>query len=138
MSTPNLVRDFYDRIWNAGDVDAASQLLAADFTFRGSLGVELSGQEAFIEYVRSVRTALKHYRCEVLDCVTEGDCAFARLRFSGTHIAAFRGFAPTGKPVAWLGAALFRLDQTAIRDLWVLGDLNGLDSLLRANQKASE
>jgi steroid delta-isomerase-like uncharacterized protein len=135
MSAPSLVQRFYDRIWNAGDLAAISDLLGDDFSFRGSLGSESQGREAFKAYVHTVRNALADYRCEVLECVTEGSQAFAKMRFSGMHVAAFRGYAPTGKPVYWLGAALFRLDDHAIAELWVLGDLAGLDEILATNQQ---
>jgi predicted ester cyclase len=133
VSVPRLVQQFYERIWEAGDLDAAEALLAPDFAFRGSLGDALRGRAAFIEYVRGVRGALSGYRCEILDCVAEGDRAFARMRFSGRHTAPLRGHGPTGKEVHWLGAALFRFEGPAIAELWVLGDLAGLDALLRAN-----
>jgi hypothetical protein len=58
MSTPALVEGFYEHIWNRGDLDAASGLLANDFRFRGSLGTEMVGHDAFKEYVGSVRGAL--------------------------------------------------------------------------------
>ena len=74
------------------------------------------------------------YRCEILACVTEGDQAFAQMRFSGQHVAEFRGYPPTGKPVQWLGAALFSFERRAIARLWVLGDLMGLEAVLKANQ----
>lgn len=135
MSTPALVDAFYRRIWNAGELDAASSLLTDAFVFRGSLGNELQGREAFLDYVRTVRTALGDYRCDILDCVTEGDRAFARMRFSGRHVGVFRGFAPTGKPVEWAGAALFRFEDFRIAELWVLGDLAGLDAMLRAHRQ---
>jgi len=131
MSTPSLVNAFYERIWNAGELDAASELLTPDFSFRGSLGDELRGPAPFLDYVRAVRAALAGYRCEILDCVAEDDRAFARMRFSGLHTAPFRGFPATGKEVHWLGAALFRFDRGAIAELWVLGDLTGLDARLR-------
>lgn len=130
MSTPSLVTAFYERIWNAGDLAPAAEILAPDLSFRGSLGAELRGRDAFLGYVRSVRSALSDYRCEILDCVAEGDRAFARMRFSGRHTAAFRGFEPTGQEVSWAGAALFRLVDEAIAEVWVLGDLAGLDALL--------
>ena len=136
MSVPTLVERFYERIWNAGDLEAVSYLVAEDFTFRGSLGAELRGRAAFGHYVRSVRNALANYKCEVLDCVTEGAQAFAKMRFSGIHVGSFRGYVPTGKPVHWAGAALFRLADGAISELWVLGDLAGLDALLHNNQEA--
>lgn len=136
MSTPVQVETFYRRIWNGGDLDAASDLLTDAFVFRGSLGAELQGRDEFLTYVRSVRSALADYHCEVLECVTEGDRAFAKMRFSGRHVERFRGFPPTGKPVHWLGAALFQFDGLAIAQLWVLGDLLGLEAVLKANQVA--
>jgi predicted ester cyclase len=81
-----------------------------------------------------VRTALANYRCEILECVTEGNKAFAKMRFSGTHVAEFRGCSPTGKPVCWSGAALFYFTGEVITELWVLGDLAGLDTTLQDNQ----
>jgi hypothetical protein len=86
MSTPPLVASFYERLWNAGDEAAMSELLSAEFSFRGSLGTQLKGHAAFWEYVCSVRTALAHYRCEILDCISEGSQAFAKMRFSGVHV----------------------------------------------------
>jgi steroid delta-isomerase-like uncharacterized protein len=131
MSTPKLVEDFYQRIWNGGNLEAAEELLAPDFSFRGSLGNEMRGREQFKNYVRSVRRSLADYSCEILSCVAEGNQAFAKMRFSGRHVAAFRGYQPTGKLVQWLGAALFRFEDSLIAELWVLGDLAGLDALLR-------
>jgi steroid delta-isomerase-like uncharacterized protein len=133
MSTPWLVERFYAQIWNSGDMSAVSRLLAEDFSFRGSLGTELRGREAFVDYVLAVRAPLASYRCEILDCVTEGGRAFARMRFSGLHTGPFRGYAATGKPVHWMGAALFRFENQAIVEVWVLGDLAGLDALLKDN-----
>ncbi len=134
MSTPVQVEQFYERIWNAGDLEAASALLTDAFVFRGSLGAELQGRDDFLTYVRSVRSALADYHCDILECVTESDRAFAQMRFSGRHVGEFRGFPPTGTPVHWLGAALFRFEGTAIAQLWVLGDLLALETMLKANQ----
>jgi len=133
MSTPPLVASFYERLWNSGDEAAMSELLLAEFSFRGSLGTQLKGHAAFWEYVCSVRTALAHYRCEILDCISEGSQAFAKMRFSGVHVGTFRGYQPSGRLVHWEGAALFRFEASRIRDLWVLGDLVGLDALLKSN-----
>jgi hypothetical protein len=71
--TLQLVQEFYERIWNAGDTAASVRLLAEDFSFRGSLGPEMRGRAPFCDYVRMVRTALDAYRCDILECVTEDD-----------------------------------------------------------------
>lgn len=112
---------------------AVPELLAEGFRFRGSLGTTLSGHAAFIGYVDEVRTALAEYRCDVLECVAENDRAFAQMLFAGVHAAPFRGWPPTGKPVQWMGAALFRFNDGKIAELWVLGDMAGLEAVLRAN-----
>ena len=55
------------------------------------------------------------------------------MQFSGTHVSDFRSYKPTGKFVQWNGAALFTIRGNLISELWVLGDLVGLDALLRTN-----
>ena len=135
MSTPGLVNDFYERLWHAGDHGALLTVLHEDVRFRGSLGAELIGAEAFWTYLTSVRTALADYRCEILECVTEQDAAFAKLRFSGTHVGDLRGFPPTGRRVEWLGAAHFVIRGGRIARIWVLGDLVSLDENLRDNAR---
>jgi len=132
MSTHPLVESFYSRIWNAGG-EHVEDLLSRDFTFRGSLGTEARGHQEFLAYVRSVRGSLADYHCEILQCVTELPRAFAQMLFSGVHVAPFRGFSATGRPVAWHGAALFTFRDDLISELWVLGDLAGLDQVLKAN-----
>jgi predicted ester cyclase len=132
MSTHPLVESFYARMWNTGD-EHVDDLLAADFTFGGSLGTEADGLQEFLQYARSVRRSLASYHCGISECVTEPPRAFAQMLFSGVHMAAFRGSSPTGKPVQWHGAALFTFRNDLISDLWVLRDLVGLDHALSTN-----
>ena len=133
MSPQQIVQDFYDRVWNRLDRAAIPELIHPDFTFRGSLGPTMTGHAAFSAYVDAVTEALADYRCTILDLVTEGERAFARMRFEGIHRAPFLGFSPTGQRVDWAGAALFTLKGDKIADLWVLGDLEGLREQLQRN-----
>jgi predicted ester cyclase len=133
MSPQQIVQDFYDRVWNRLERAAIPELIHPDFTFRGSLGPTMTGHAAFSAYVDAVTEALTDYRCTILDLVTEGERAFARMRFEGIHRAPFLGFSPTGQRVDWAGAALFTLKGDKIADLWVLGDLQGLREQLQRN-----
>jgi steroid delta-isomerase-like uncharacterized protein len=134
VNAKDRVASFYADIWNRGDLSFIAALLRDDFTFRGSLGAERKGHAGFAAYVTMVRSALGDYRCDILDLVAEDRRAFARMRFSGVHRGEFLGYAPSGKRVDWLGAALFTLGEDGrIADLWVLGDVSGLMSQLRAN-----
>jgi steroid delta-isomerase-like uncharacterized protein len=124
------VRRFYDEIWNRPDVSVVPEVLAPDFTFRGSLGSTRVGHAEFIDYVRYVTDALADYRCDIETLVTEEDRAAARMTFSGVHRATFLGVRATGRRVSWAGAAFFTFTGELVSDLWVLGDLHGLHAQL--------
>ena len=87
----DLVRRFYDEVWNRQDEAAAREILLADFRFRGSLGPELRGVDDFIDYLRAIHRA--HGSCIVDDLVATTDRAAARMRFRGIHRARFFGVA---------------------------------------------
>ncbi len=133
MTPGSLVRAFYADVWEAGRLDRIAVLMDPEVTFRGSLGPVLRGHDAFAGYVRQVRGALAGYRCEILALVEAEAGAAARMRFSGEHTGApLLGVPPTGRHVAWEGAAFFDCPQGRIRDLWVLGDLDALRAQLTA------
>jgi steroid delta-isomerase-like uncharacterized protein len=127
-----IVRCFYDEVWNRQDSSAIRRLCDEEIEFRGSLGAERRGHEGFAEYVRSVTTALAEYHCAIQDIVAEDNEAFARMLFSGVHRGPFLGFQASGRRVEWAGAALFTIHEGRIKSLWVLGDLHGLINQLSA------
>ena len=121
-----LVRRFYAELWEAGDEVAAPLILHPDLTFRGSLGQTKTGISGYLDYLRMVRGALGDYRCDILQLITEGPLAAARMRFHGTHIAPFMGVAASDKHIVWEGAAFFTLKENRLGDIWVLGDTDAL------------
>lgn len=130
MTTHPLVSAFYARVWNTGERTALDDLVTDDFHFKGSLGAPVIGRDAFWGMVSFVRGALSDYHCTIVDCVTEGDRAFARMRFAGTHTGSFRGHESSGRRVEWQGAALFDFAGGRIVRLWVLSDTAALDAAL--------
>jgi predicted ester cyclase len=125
-----LIEDFYYEVWNRGDEEVARRILAPDLAFRASTGPVRSGVGQFIDYVRLIRGALSHYECVIEDLVTEDDRAFAKMLFRGRHTGRFFGVDPTGREIAWAGAALFRVAGGKIASIWVLGDVDGLKTQL--------
>jgi predicted ester cyclase len=126
MSPGELARAFYDEVWNRNDAARARDLLDPAFRFRGSLGQERIGPDGFIAYMREVHAALADYRCTVEDLIEGLGQAAARVRFEGVHRGGLLGFAPTGRRVAWTGAAFFTVTAGCLTDVWVLGDLDSL------------
>ncbi len=127
------VRRFYKVIWDAHDRDAIPSVLHDDFAFRGSLGDERRGHKGFAEYVDEVHSALGDYRCVIEVLVEEGAKVFAKMSFGGIHRGRFMGYKPSGKRVYWSGCALFTFQGQKVSDLWVLGDLRGLEDQLERN-----
>jgi predicted ester cyclase len=137
MDTGDLVRRFYEEIWNCGNKAKIPDLLHESFTFRGSLGQTKSGHGGFAEYVEVIRDALSEYRCEIQEIVCERNKVFAKVLFSGFHGKAFLGYPATFKRVQWMGAALFTVDGNKVSDLWVLGDLDALREQLSEERQAN-
>ena len=127
------VHRFYKVLWDTHDRDAIPSVLHDDFTFRGSLGDERRGHKGFTEYVDLVHAALGDYRCRIEVLVEEGDKVFARMTFGGVHRSRFMGYEPSGQRVHWAGCALFTFRGEKVSDLWVLGDLKGLEEQLKRN-----
>lgn len=129
------VRKFYEVLWDAHDKSAIPSVLHENFTFRGSLGLEKRGHEGFAEYTDMVHKALGDFRCVIEELVEEGDKVCARMTFTGIHRDELLGYAPTHQRVTWSGAALFTFRGERASDVWVLGDLKGLEDELKRNTK---
>jgi predicted ester cyclase len=131
-SPKTLVERFYYEVWNQADEEVAREILHPDFRFRASLGPERIGPEGFIDYMRSIHTALANYTCIIDDLITMGHRAAARMTFKGLHRARFFEVEPTGREIRWVGGAFFTTDGEQIVELWVLGDVDSVKRQLNA------
>jgi steroid delta-isomerase-like uncharacterized protein len=122
----NLIRRFFDEMWNPWNFAKADELLAPEIKFRGTLGAELNGRDAFRAYMRQVRAAFPDFHNTILELTAENDRVVARTFYRGTHRGEILGVAPTGKAISYAGAAFFRIADGKVIEGWVLGDLLGL------------
>ena len=82
----DIIRRYYEDIWNPWNLDAASDLLAPDMEFRGSLGITVRGIVGFQGYMPTVRSAFPDFHNQVEETVAEGDQVVARLTDTGTNL----------------------------------------------------
>jgi predicted ester cyclase len=136
-SPTHLVERFYHEVWNRADEAVAREILHSDFRFRASLGSEKRGPDGFIEYMRLIHAALSGYTCTIEEIIEQEHRAAARLRFAGLHRGPFFGVAPTGREIAWSGAAFFVTDGNRIASLWVLGDVDAVRRQLGSGSEAT-
>ena len=121
-----LVRRFYNDVWNRRDEGAAREILDPGLKFRASLGPESLGVGAFIDYLRLIHDALSDYHCVIDDLIEIDTRASARMTFSGRHTGVLLGVQPTGRELSWCGAAFFTTNGRRIIEVWVLGDLDAV------------
>ena len=121
-----LIETWYDRMWNRWDKSAFEEILTPDIAFRGSLGQVTRGYDGLSEYMDFIHTAFPDFTHRIEDMISEGEQAFARLTYIGTHAGELFGVAPTHKEVTYAGAAVFSCEGEKIREVWVWGDIHGL------------
>jgi steroid delta-isomerase-like uncharacterized protein len=129
-----LVRRFYEQLWNAWDDAAVEDVLADDFTFRGSLGQETVGLDGWRRYRDMIRSGSRDFQNEIVDLVAATDRAAARLRYSGSHSGPLLGFAATGRSFEYAGAAFFTAAGGRLTSAWVLGDTERLRRQLQGSE----
>ena len=135
--TTRLVERFYNEVWNRADEAVAREILHPAFRFRASLGPEKQGPDGFIDYMRLIHAGLANYTCTIEEIVAQEHRAAVRLRFAGLHQATFFGAAPTGREIAWAGAAFFTTAEATITSLWVLGDVDAVKTQLGLGRETS-
>ena len=121
-----LVRSFYDDLWNRWDDVAVDVVLSPGFAFRGSLGTTTVGRDGWRSYRDTIRAGSSDFHNEVVTLVCEGDTAAARLLYSGTHTGPLLGLPATGRGFDYAGAAFFTVADGRLASAWVLGDLAAL------------
>ena len=135
MTTPSrndrVIARYYRELWNRFEKSLIPELLEEGIRFRGSLGEEVVGHAGFEAYMERVRAAFPDFTNTIETVLTDGERSFARLTYRGTHLGPIFGIAPTGRRVVYAGAALFRIREGRIAELWVLGDVHGLLSQIR-------
>jgi steroid delta-isomerase-like uncharacterized protein len=123
----DLVRRFYEELWNRGNLAAAEELVAQDYVRHdlrpGAAPPGPAGQQAIAQ---RFRTAFPDIRLEVEAVVAEGDLVVARWTISGTHSGPWADVPATDRAVRFAGVNFFRIAQHKIAEIWNVRDDLGL------------
>jgi len=117
-----LILQYYNEMWNKWNFQLADELLAPDFVFRGSLGKEVRGREAFKDYMHAVRNAFSDFHNKIESIFRRETDLIARLMYTGTHDGTLLGIAPTNRRIAYPGIAIFRTNGHWFLEGYVVGD----------------
>jgi len=121
-SNKAVVRRFIAEVWNAGNLDAADELVHPEYAISG-IG---TGPDAVRHNVSIYRTAFPDLECVVEQLIAEGDWVAVRLTLRGTHLGPLGDILATGKPVTMKELVFWQVESGKLRAIWSQGDALGL------------
>ena len=135
MSDANseLVRRFYEEVWNRGNVNFADEVFAPDYVrhdWRPSQAEPgAAGQKRIAE---DFRRAFPDLRFDVDMIIAEGDLVAARWTAEGTNSGSWGGQPATGRRARFSGVNIFRFQDGKVAEIWNHRDDLGLMEQLGA------
>jgi predicted ester cyclase len=125
-----LAHRFHMDIFQEGNLDAADEILSADFVWHGALGPgeDQRGPEPTKQVASGVIAAFPDRRITHEDTIAAGDKVLIRWVLSGTQEGELEplGIPPTGRPVTLTGFDLFRIEGGKIAEMWQEADRLGM------------
>lgn len=128
-----LIRQFYDEVWNKGNVDFAYDVFADDYVRHdlrpGNPPSGPAGQKQVAADFRAAFPDLKHHSDLIFG---EGDFVVARWTMQGTNTGLWGKEPPTGKAVTFSGVNIFRFANGKVVEIWNHRDDLGMREQLGA------
>src|SRR5438876_10608430 len=123
-----LVRRFYEEVWDRGNVDFAHEVFADDYVRHDLRPTQaLPGAAGMAKIAADFRRAFPDARWRVDLLVGEDDLIVGRWTATGTHSGPWGDVAPTGKSVHFSGVNVFRFRPDGkVAEIWNHRDDLGL------------
>ena len=123
-----LMRRWFQQVWNEGRIQTVYDLLASDGVARGQRGAEteIRGPEQFAQFVREIRGAFPDIKVQIEDIFGAGDKVVVRWSAKMTHSGDALGIPATGKTVRSRGISIATIDDGKIVEGWDNWDQLGM------------
>ena len=129
-SNKEIVRRFFDELWNARRLEIADELFAAECITHQLRSGELNtaaprSAQHMREHLTGWFAALPDIQVTIEHMLAEGDLVFTSTIFEGTHLGEWAGVPPTGKHVSIRSMVVHRIAEGKICEDWVLTESLG-------------
>ena len=122
-----LVRRFYEKVWNLGETDFAFEVFAYDYVRHDFRKTDaLPGPAGQKKIADDFRAAFPDLEMTVDFMIGEGDFVAGRWTATGTHTGSWGGVEPTGRRVKFSAVNLYRFEDGKVAEIWNRGDDLGL------------
>jgi steroid delta-isomerase-like uncharacterized protein len=123
-----LIRRWFQEIWNEGKIQTVHDLLSPDAVGRGQTITqsEIHGPKDFVPFVQQIRAAFPDIHVEIEDAFGAGDKVVARWSATMTHRGDHLGLPATGKQVRITGTTIARIRKGQVVEGWDNWDQLGM------------
>ncbi len=121
-----LVRRFFEEVWNKGNFSVVDELLAPNYADHSLPPGAPRGRNGYKASVNMFRSAFPDIHFSLDQVLAEGDRVAIRLTGRGTHRGLFMGIPPTGKEVSFGGMTFICLENGKVIERWGISDIPGL------------
>jgi steroid delta-isomerase-like uncharacterized protein len=122
-----LVRRFYEEVWNERSLDLVDGLLTSSWRHHNPSNPEdIEGPEGAKHHIEMVLEAFPDVQFSLHDVVAEADAVVVYWTIGGTHEREFAGIPPTGEQIAVKGFNLHHVDDGKIVEEWAVRDSLGM------------
>jgi steroid delta-isomerase-like uncharacterized protein len=133
----DLVRRWWEEVWNQRKVEVADEILAPDFVvhvFWSNPGLagprDVPGIEPSKEVIQLWARAFPDFHVTIEKLIDAGDAVACAHIFHCTSLGEMNGQPPTGKTAAMPGLTMMRVENGKIKEAWTCWDmLGGLQQL---------
>jgi predicted ester cyclase len=119
-------------MWNAHDFSKAETIFSDGLRFRGSIGIETVGIDAFKEYADTILSAFPNLYHATEIVISEGPQVAIYVTYTGTHKGKLFEYEPTHNRINYSGASFFTIRNEKITDIKVLGDRYALYNQIKS------
>lgn len=130
MTNKELVKLYYDELWNKQKKEYIDILFDDNITFHGSLGISVTGKQEFAKYMDTILTGIPNLFHSIITMVCEDNTIAVRALYNGRHTGKLFEYEASNNKIVYNGASFFKFNDGKIVDVWVLGDLNSLTKQL--------
>ncbi len=117
----NLVRRWFEEVWNKGRAEAIDEMFDVNGIAHGLAddpSQPIKGPSNFRPFHTMFREAFPNMTIVIEDMVAEGDKVAARCSVRGKHEGELMGRAATQSPVDFTGITIVRIDNGKIVEAW--------------------
>lgn len=125
------VTAFYRTVFESGDIDAASLMMAEDFVDHAPWPGHPATREGFQAGTREIRAAFPDLVVEAVKMIEEGDKVAVVVRITGTQRGTFMGHAATGRGFEIDGVDILRVKGGKLYEHWGVMDSERMLAQLR-------